>query len=224
MHRVSYKRLAAISWAASRHPEMPVARITRRMRSFSDFFNLCMLAILTGSILAGSTRMEPSTDEDHRAKLKNARSNPECPRSNERHVKGTGSEIGERIAKDPPRFSEAASFDRIEDFRGEDLRSLNGPQRKTVVDPSSHDILLDLGLIPARLARRAARGDADYPLREDTPGDIDSSLRGSDLGVAEDRYRYPYWYQGQFENQRYRANDRRKHYRNYLRYPVFPGR
>jgi len=234
MHRTaSYKRLAVTFWAASRYPEMPAARVTRKMKDLGNLFSLCMLVILAGSIHADSTRMDSSGGEDYRAspsKLKNARNNPECPLS-ERHMKGTGSEIGERTAEDFTRTSEAASFiDCIEDSRGED-DPRPGRQWETVMDPSSHDILLDPGLIPVRLVRRAARSDADYPQREDTSGDIDSSLQGSDsgqddLGVAEDRHqsRYPYWYRGQSENQRYRMNDRREHYRNYLRYPVFPGR
>ncbi|XP_012231916.1 uncharacterized protein [Linepithema humile] len=111
----------------------------------------------------------------------------------------------------------------------------------------SHNILLDPSLIPARPARQAKKSDVDYTTAsiEDIPGDaeshnnvesrsIDSSLRSSDLegdlSVAEDRYQspyqaqYPYWYRGQFPNQRYRTNDRREPYRNYLRYPVFPGK
>jgi len=214
---------------------MPAARVIRKMKGLGDLFSLCVFAILVGSILSDSTKMDSSTREGHRAsplKLKNVRSNPECSLS-ERHTKGTGSEIGERIAEDPKRSSEAASFiDCIEDSRGEDDPRL-GHQRQTAMDTSSHDILLDPGLIPARLVRRAARSDTDYLPREDTSGDagdIDSLLQGSDSGqddlqVAEDRRpQYPYWYRGQSENQRYRANDRREHYRNYLRYPVFPGR
>lgn len=116
-------------------------------------------------------------------------------------------------------------------------------QQGPAADLSSHDILLDpAGLMPARLARQVekdgAKGRAKSASIEGTSagevgasGGIDSSpLRDSDreddLGVAEDRYRpqYPYWYQRQFPNQRYQASDRRVPYRNYLRYPVFPGR
>lgn len=112
----------------------------------------------------------------------------------------------------------------------------------------SHDILLDPGLISARLSRRAEEGDTDYsnPASiENISNDVKSnnydesrsaaaSKRSlnykSDLGVAEDRYPppYPYWnpyyYRGQYPNQGYRINDRREPYRNYWRYPVFPGK
>ncbi|XP_071572195.1 uncharacterized protein [Temnothorax nylanderi] len=112
---------------------------------------------------------------------------------------------------------------------------------------SSYDILLDPSLIPARLTRQARKGDADYSnlaSSENVSGDVEpnnydenrsviSSKRSanleSDLDVAEDRYQPPYpyrypYYRGQLPNQRYRANDRREPYRNYWRYPVFPGK
>lgn len=128
--------------------------------------------------------------------------------------------------------------ERIGDQEGDASRS--DRKEESAVD-LSHDVLLDPTLIPARPVRQA-----DYTASiEDIPGDakshcnverrnIDSSLRSSDLesdlSVAEDRYQspyrsqYPYWYRGQFPNPRYRTNDRREPYRNYLRYPVFPGK
>lgn len=110
---------------------------------------------------------------------------------------------------------------------------------------SSDDILLDPGLIPVRLNRQAKK-DADYSnsasienISSDESNNYDknrnpvplkrSSQLEGDLDVAEDRYQppYPYWnpyYRRQFPNQRYRPNDRREPYRNYWRYPVFPGK
>lgn len=101
------------------------------------------------------------------------------------------------------------------------------------------DDILDLpGIILARLTRQAEKSDSSNPPSiENISAESDiknknigssqekSNLEG-DLGVAEDRYGFqnPYWYRGQFTNQRYRAYDRREPYRNYLKYPVFPGK
>lgn len=124
----------------------------------------------------------------------------------------------------------------------EDDASPSYHKDRSDVDLSSHNIpLLDSSdLISARLSRQVEKSDMDYsnpssvedisvePVVESE--NIGSSQESSDfkgdLGVAEDRYRfqYPYWYRGQFANQRYRAYDRREPYRNYLRYPVFPGK
>lgn len=109
-----------------------------------------------------------------------------------------------------------------------------------------HDILLDPALISARLNRQAEKDSsnlasiANHSISSDVttksynenrsvvPSKSNTSLE-SDLGVAEDRYQspYPYWnpyYRGQFPNQRYQASYRREPYRNYWRYPVFPGK
>ncbi|KAL6422660.1 hypothetical protein ACFW04_010714 [Cataglyphis niger] len=108
------------------------------------------------------------------------------------------------------------------------------------VDLLSHDILLNpFNVISPRLTRQNKKSDMDYSNPSSVKNSAELSIENenigssqkssdfeSDLGVAEDRYRYqyPYWYRGQFANQRYRANDRREPYRNYLRYPVFPGK
>lgn len=111
------------------------------------------------------------------------------------------------------------------------------------VDLLSHDILLNpFDVISPRVTRQNKKSDMDYSNPSSIENNaelsienenISSSQKGSDLesdlGVAEDRYRYqyPYRYRGQFANQRFanhRTNDRREPYRNYLRYPVFPGK
>ncbi|KAM0734588.1 hypothetical protein ACS0PU_011407 [Formica fusca] len=118
-------------------------------------------------------------------------------------------------------------------------------ENRSDVDLLSHDILLNpfdvISPHLTRLTRQDRKSDTDYSnpssVKNNAELSIDiesenigSSQKGSDLegdlGVAEDRYRfqYPSWYQRQFANQRYRTNDRREPYRNYLRYPVFPGK
>lgn len=108
------------------------------------------------------------------------------------------------------------------------------------VDLLSHDILLNpFDVISPRRTRQNKKSDMDYSNPSSVENGAELSIENenigssqkssdleSDLGVAEDRYRYhyPYWYRGQFANQRYRANDRSEPYRNYLRYPVFPGK
>lgn len=123
----------------------------------------------------------------------------------------------------------------------DDANHKNGPS----IGLLSHDIL-EPGLITARLSRQAEKSDSNLASIENhrisndvttnnynenrrvVPSKSNTSLE-SDLGVAEDRYQspYPYWnpyYRGQFPNQRYQANYRREPYRNYWRYPVFPGK
>ncbi|XP_018052298.1 PREDICTED: uncharacterized protein LOC108689852 [Atta colombica] len=104
-------------------------------------------------------------------------------------------------------------------------------------DLSSHDILLDPSLLPARLNRQTEKGEADYSNFASISSNVkfnnhDDSVLPSklnyenDLSVAEDRYpsTYPY-YRKEFSNQRsIRANNRRERYRNYWRYPVFSGK
>ncbi|KYN42749.1 hypothetical protein ALC56_02551 [Trachymyrmex septentrionalis] len=107
-------------------------------------------------------------------------------------------------------------------------------------DLSSHDILLDPSLLPARLSRQIEQGNADYSNLASISSDVKSNNHddsksvlsskwnlnyGSDLSVAEDRYpsAYPY-YRREFSNQRYRANGRKEHYHNYWKYPVFSGK
>lgn len=118
-------------------------------------------------------------------------------------------------------------------------------ENRSDVDLLSHDILLNpfdvISPHLTRLTRQDRKSDTDYSnpssVKNNAELSIDienenigSSQKGSDLegdlGVAEDRYRfqYPSWYRRQFANQRYRTNDRREPYRNYLRYPVFPGK
>ncbi|XP_070156397.1 uncharacterized protein [Polyergus mexicanus] len=128
--------------------------------------------------------------------------------------------------------------------RENDASPLNHEDRSNV-DLLSHDILLNpFDVIPprlTRLTRQNKKGDTDYSNPSSVENSAELSIdmenenigslqKGSDLendlGVAEDRYRfqYPPWYRRQFANQRYRTNDRREPYRNYLRYPVFPGK
>lgn len=119
-------------------------------------------------------------------------------------------------------------------------------EKEPSADLSSHDILLDPDLILVRLNRQTKRSNTDYSKPasvENISRDVESnndenrsivtlkqnSNPEGDLSVAEDRYQAPnpYWnphYRGQFPNQRYRTNDRREPYRNYWRYPVFPGK
>ncbi|EZA58594.1 hypothetical protein DMN91_009487 [Ooceraea biroi] len=219
------------------------------MKHLGNLFGLCF-AILAGSILVSSTTIDASTGDAHDtkdaenhhispSKLEDAKNNSECP-SNTNLLKGV-TQIGERAVKDPSHSNKVsnastASFDsksietqhsKYIGDRKDDPFQLEHQQK--AVNLSSHDILLDPALI--RLVRQAEKRNADYPTHEDTSGNVESidlSQRGSDLeddlGVAEDRRQYPYWYRGQPTNQRYRVNDRREHYRNYLRYPVFPGK
>ncbi|XP_018337171.1 PREDICTED: uncharacterized protein LOC108745490 isoform X2 [Trachymyrmex septentrionalis] len=95
-------------------------------------------------------------------------------------------------------------------------------------DLSSHDILLDPSLLPARLSRQIEQGDVKSNNHDDSKSVLSSKWNlnyGSDLSVAEDRYpsAYPY-YRREFSNQRYRANGRKEHYHNYWKYPVFSGK
>lgn len=120
----------------------------------------------------------------------------------------------------------------------EDDASPSNHKNRSNGDLSSHDIFPDI--ILARLTRQVERSNVDSSNpssvenisaesvveSENIGSSQERSNFKSDLGVAEDRYRfqYPYWYRGQFANQRYRANDRREPYRSYLKYPVFPGK
>lgn len=118
-------------------------------------------------------------------------------------------------------------------------------KKEPSIDLSSHDILLDPDLILVRLSRQTGKSNVDYSKlasvenisRNVKSNNYDANRRivtlkwdsnpKDDLSVAEDRYQPPYWnpyYRGQFPNQRYRTNDRREPYRNYWRYPVFPGK
>ncbi|XP_050463289.1 uncharacterized protein LOC126857679 [Cataglyphis hispanica] len=126
---------------------------------------------------------------------------------------------------------------RIENRRND--ASPSNHKDRSDVDLLSHDVLLNpFDVISPRLTRQNKKSDMDYSnpssiknsaelsIENENMGSSQKSSDESDLGVAEDRYRYqyPYWYRGQFANQRYRANNRREPYRNYLRYPVFPGK
>lgn len=111
--------------------------------------------------------------------------------------------------------------------------------REDDASPSNHknrsDDILDLSnIILARLTRQAEKSNTgssnpssvENIESENIGSSQERSNLESDLGVAEDRYRfqYPYWNRRQFASQRYRANDRREPFRNYLKYPVFPGK
>lgn len=229
-----------------------------QMGRLSVLFGLCSLAVLTEGMSAGSLvttetarndvhdAVEKST-ESHRADLtkpKNTENSSDCPWADRaKHASQVGEEATEDSSHSNKVSNASAIVDRIEDtkrigYYEDDVTQRSVRPQVPAVDLSSHDILLDPGLISARLTRQAAENDASYsnPTSvEDTSGDAgdvesdgsDDSDVEDDLGLAEDRYRsgYPYWYQRQFSNQRDRADNRRDPpYRNYLRYPVFPGR
>ncbi|XP_072753460.1 uncharacterized protein [Anoplolepis gracilipes] len=123
----------------------------------------------------------------------------------------------------------------------EDDASPSNHKDRSNVDLSLHDIPLDPSdVILARPTRQDEKSNIAYSnpssientnIASDIENESIDSSQGSsdlegDLGVAEDRYRfqYPYWYRRQFANPRYQAYNRREPYRNYLRYPVFPGK
>ncbi|KYM95495.1 hypothetical protein ALC62_13924 [Cyphomyrmex costatus] len=166
-------------------------------------------------------------------------------------------QVGEE-AKDPSYLNNASNVSTIStsDFSSNNIKDTqhlrdNGDKENDAdhkeepsEDLSSHDILLDPSLIPARLSRQTEKGNSDYSNLASISNDIKfnnhdysrsvlpkSNLNyEGDLSMAEDRYSsaYPYWnlyYRRQFPNHRYRANDRRERYRNYWRYPpVFSGK
>ncbi|CAL1676360.1 unnamed protein product [Lasius platythorax] len=209
------------------------------------FFSLFSLAVLAESTSAGSsttTETSRSNGCDARnviekphvdlLKSKGVKNDSECSLVNQSHVKAVS--FSNNYTKD------VQYTKRIENR--EDDASPSYHKDRSHVDLSSHNIsLLDSSdLISARLSRQVEKSDMDYsnpssvedisvePVveSENIGSSQESSDLKGDLGVAEDRYRfqYPYWYRGQFANQRYRAYDRREPYRNYLRYPVFPGK
>lgn len=249
----SYKRAAPACRVASRRRKIrspaPLGKIRApppEMESLGVLLGvLCCFAILAGPVVVLSA---PSTTEIPRAnaarpslepsKPKNTENDPDCPWI---HVAGVEDTVqAEReLTRDSSRSKEESVQDARRSKHAGDPRG-DGPPRSSrhrgpAVDLSSHDTTLpDSSAISARQAKRSTWDYRDYPAAS---GDdvarrsIDSSRRwGSDpkddLGIAEYRYppQYPYWYQRQNPNQRYRPNDRKDPYRNYLRYPVFPGR
>ncbi|XP_032682048.1 uncharacterized protein LOC116849222 [Odontomachus brunneus] len=219
------------------------------MESFGVLLNvLCCFAILAGPMMVLSA---PSTTEIPRAdaarpsvessKSKDTEKDPDCPWI---HVARAEDAVqaDKELSRNSSRSEEESAQDarrskHTGDRRGDGFRL--SYQRGPAVDLPSHDTTLpDSGAISARQAKRSTGDYRDYPASSSvTSGDdvarrsIDSSRqRGSgfkdDLGIAEYRFppQNPYWYQRQYSNQRYRPNDRRDPYRNYLRYPVFPGR
>lgn len=232
----------------------PVAKIREplpEMERLGVLFSvLCSFAILTGPALSApsaSTTEISKVDAARRMdplEAKNTRNDPDCPWL---HVGHAGGEVqverkltGESTRSKEGSVQRARRSRRIGDPR-EDGVSRSG-HREPAVDLVSHDTLSVSDQLSARTTRRTARSTRDYrnPASSsvsNTSGDgvdrrsIDSSPRsGSDLkddiGTAEDRYPspYPYWYQRQYADRRYWPNDRRGPYRNYSRYPVFPGR
>lgn len=227
------------------------------MERLGILFGLCTIAILTEITSAGLlATTEAARNDVHEAnstesnrtdlpKWRNTNNSTDCSRIDRTK---RGPEVGGKSAEDPSRSNKVSNAsattvgDPVEDaqrekhvgcYEGNVARPDH--QQNPPLELSSHDILLDPGLISARLTRQAGRKGASGSSIEDN---LDDAVRGSDdssrpdsalkddLGVAEDRYpsMYPYWYQRQYSNQRYRANDRRDPHRNYLRYPVFPGR
>lgn len=199
---------------------------------------LTAILLLTGSMFASTMAMKLTSDTSNEV-------------SPTRSLIGERGIVEAAASSEASTVSLVDSSTRLEDARrservGEDRKDdppESGHKRQTITTTtttglSSRDVLHDPGLIPARLVRRAeTSGNADYPSREDTSGNAEKNVQSidpprsgrkseDDLGLAEDRHRprYPYWYRGQAANQRYPVNDRRQHYHNYLRYPVFPGR
>ncbi|XP_012528064.1 uncharacterized protein LOC105832027 [Monomorium pharaonis] len=233
-------------------------------------FTLCSLAIQAGSTPAGLSTIETLWDntrnvsdaENHEAvllKSQNVQNSTKQFLIDEDPVRNT-TEIGE-YAKDSSHlkaanvsttlssdFSNSYAKDTQHSKHNEDHKDDAYHKEGPAGILSSHDILLDPSLIPARLSRQAEKIDVDYSNLASIenissgiePNNHDESRKNvvplkrssnfeDDLGVAEDRYPppYPYWnpyYQRQFPNQRYRINDRREPYHNYWRYPVFPGK
>lgn len=218
------------------------------------FFAVLVGSIYADSSATTETLKNDMGDVKTHNLLKDIENDPECSLMNESHMKDAAQLEQHNTVKNPSYLSEASNAfttsvspsssinntqhsDHIKDQKG----NQSDRKQESIVD-LSHDILLDPSL--TRSIREAEKSDVDYTTAsvEDIPDDakshgniersIDSSLHNSnlegDLSVAEDRYQsqYPYWYrtQGQFPNERYRANDRREPYRNYLRYPVFPGK
>ncbi|KYN28858.1 hypothetical protein ALC57_01822 [Trachymyrmex cornetzi] len=191
-------------------------------------FNFYSLAILVESTSTGSLAMiETSWDNVHDVRdiKKSRRSKAECI-------------VGEH-AKDSLYLNNASNAFTIStgDFSSSNIKNMqhnedkeNDADRKEEPseDLSSHDILLDPSLLPARLSRQTEKGDVKSNNHDDSRSILSSKWNlnyEGDLSVAEDRYpsAYPY-YRREFPNQRYRANDRREHYRNDWRHPVFSGK
>ncbi|XP_014470136.1 PREDICTED: uncharacterized protein LOC106742060 [Dinoponera quadriceps] len=208
------------------------------------FSVLCSFAILAAFPASlASTTENPRGNAVHRTgPSKNTEDESDCPWSHVGHVE-KAYQAGEEFTKDSSRFNEGPSEkvrrSRYSEGRREDDVSRSSHQRRPVVDLSSHDILPNPDLISASQAGKSTgdHGNPASPVKSTFGDDVErrsiDSLRRrgpdlqDDIAVAEDRYRpqYPYRYQQQYPNQRYRANDRRDPYRNnYLRYPVFPGR
>ncbi|XP_018375093.1 PREDICTED: uncharacterized protein LOC108768902 [Trachymyrmex cornetzi] len=180
-------------------------------------FNFYSLAILVESTSTGSLAMiETSWDNVH----------------------DNSTQVGEH-AKDSLYLNNASNAFTIStgDFSSSNIKNMqhnedkeNDADRKEEPseDLSSHDILLDPSLLPARLSRQTEKGDVKSNNHDDSRSILSSKWNlnyEGDLSVAEDRYpsAYPY-YRREFPNQRYRANDRREHYRNDWRHPVFSGK
>ncbi|XP_011050249.1 PREDICTED: uncharacterized protein LOC105143556 [Acromyrmex echinatior] len=192
-------------------------------------FNFYSLAILAESTFTGSSAMiETSWD----------------------NVYDNSTQVGEHV-KDSLYLNNASnaftistsdfSSNNIKDMQhNEDKENDADSKEEPSEDLSSHDILLDPSLLSVRLSRQTEKRDANYSnlasissnVKSNNHDDSKSVLSSKwnlnyegDLSVAEDRYpsAYPY-YRKEFPNQRYRANDRRERYRNYLRYPVFSGK
>ncbi|KAL6267832.1 hypothetical protein P5V15_000904 [Pogonomyrmex californicus] len=236
------------------------------------FFSFCSLAILAGTISANSSTNEILQNNTHDiSDVENYHINLLKPRSVQNDVKQSSvhENLVKNITQDGEHDMKNSSFlnktsDTFASSTGDILGSyikdmqisrFNRDQKSdaetyregSTVGLSSHDILLDPGLISARPSRQAEKSDMNYSnlasiesISGDTsksdqsvdsksivPSRVRSSNFKGDLGVAEDRYQppYPYWYyRGQFPNERYRPYDRREPYHNYLRYPVFPGK
>lgn len=177
-------------------------------------------------------------------KSKSVKNNSECSLVSQSNMKGAA-QIGEQpAALYLNKISNATTIPTVSlsDNYTKDVKRIEN--REDDASPSNHknrsnDILDLSNIILARLTRQAEKSNTGSSnpssVENIAESDIESENIGSsrersnlesDLNVAEDRYRfqYPYWNREQFANQRYRANDRREPFPNYLKYPVFPGK
>ncbi|XP_011140435.1 uncharacterized protein LOC105183778 [Harpegnathos saltator] len=224
-----------------------------RLGSVLLLCSFAILTGLVFSVPSASTTDTPKIKDAARRivdpfKSGNTENDPDCRWMHVDHLKDVDPHTEKEHTKDShtSRFEEGSVEDARPSRHTGDRREGDVPRpsylRETAVDLSLPDMSAVPGPISARTANQAEGRARDYgnPASSsirNTPEDdverrsIDSSRRRDanfeeDIELAEDRYRsqYPYWYQRQYPNQRYRVNDKRGPYRNYLRYPVFPGR
>lgn len=209
------------------------------MKFFSIFFSLCSLVIFARSTTtdslatieaSGNNNVYTKEIENHHADL----SKPSNVTSN----------ISRTLVDSSSSSIEVSQCSKIIEDEDQESDTFYSNNEEPAIGLLSQDVLLDPGLITARLSRQAENSDpADYSgsvLVENNSSDVsngdtesgiidlsqqNSDVEESDLGAAEDRYRLPYPYRDQFMHGRYRTHyDRKEPNRSYLKYPVFPGR